>query len=73
MTRTSQQVFQEFVNTFESRRACADALGRSYPLVCALVNGGRAVSKDIAEAANKLRPQFTREALLFGDPQAKAA
>lgn len=73
MIRTSQQVFQAFVATFESRRACADALGCSYPLVCALVNGGRSVSKEIAESAHRLRPQFTRESLLYGDPQAKAA
>lgn len=73
MVRTAQDVFQQFVDTFGSRRECAIALGCSYVLVCSILNGARAVSKEIAERANELRPQFAREALVFGDMESKDA
>jgi hypothetical protein len=67
------QVFAAFVTTFDSRQACAAQLRCSYALVAAIVNGHRSVSKDIADKANSLRPEFTRDALLFGtDDEASA-
>lgn len=72
MQRTAKQVFQQFVDTFESRRDCAKALGCSYVLVCSILNGARSVSKEIAARANELRPQFSRDALVFGDPEDRA-
>lgn len=65
---TPQEIFTAFVDGFESRRAAANALGRSYVLVCHIVNGVRPVSKEIAEKVEELsRGAIPKERALWGD------
>lgn len=74
MRRTSIQVFAEFVSKFDSKREAAAALGCSYQLVDHILNGRRAVSRQIAERAFEYsRGEFTKSALMFGDESAEAA
>lgn len=72
--RTSIQVFAEFVARFRSdadksgKREAARALGCSYQLVDHIINGRRAVSRQVAERAAELsKGEITRSELMFGD------
>ncbi len=62
-----RELFSQFVETCGGREAAAAKLGTSYSLVCHILTGERAISKEVAARVEGVDERFSKSALLWGD------
>ncbi len=67
-TTASNELFSSFVTDCGGRQQAAEKLNCSYQLVCHILTGERGVSKDIAEAVERVSDgKYDKAALIWGD------